>query len=771
LFRTSDCTPEYHPPAKARPGFYAGPETIAGEVTLTVSPSFGRETFLCLVAVLSAALTVTTFMSEQARGQGVSYPAARRVTQVDNYHGVDVLDPYRWMEQMQSAETLAWVKAQDDLLRNFLAQAGERELIRQRIGELVAYDKYSAPVKAGGRLFFTKVEAGKGSGQALLYMQEGADLKPRLISDFGSRFDKDSLLGNFSPSPDGQYVAYTVSKRQSRWLEVHVLDVAAGKELPEVLTGVHSIMGRISWTKDGRGFFYSAFEQPQPGTENMAVVRNPKLYFHVLGQAQAADSIISDLPPEPTSLLSHQITDDGRYIVVSAQEGGEPKNRVFYKEVGSPQTSIKPLVDSADASFIFLGNEGALFWFYTDLHAPNGRVVAIKLDRPERRYWTEVIPEAREAINARDQTGGNALGMFGNNFVLMYLKDGQPLIKVFDTKGRLRHEVKLPNGGSVWGGFVGSQRDPVLFYLFLGLTHPSTIYRLDVRRGRADLWLSPRVNFNREDYVVEQVFYRSKDGTRVPMFIAHKKGFKPDGRSPGYLYGYGGLGWVSFIWYQPHILYWLDRGGVYAQPSIRGGGEYGEDWHRAGMKLKEQNSIDDYLSAAEWLVKQRYTSADRLVANGGSLSGALAGAAIQQRPELFAASIIDRPVLDLLRFDRFTGGAYWSQELGAPANAEEFKVLYSYSPYHNLKRGRCYPATLIMAGELDQTAVPMHAYKFTAAMQDAQGCRNPVLMKVMWAVAHNFGNTAEQQTDSYTDLLTFLVRVLERSNTRQLFVR
>jgi prolyl oligopeptidase len=350
--------------------------------------------------------------------------------------------------------------------------------------------------------------------------------------------------------------------------------------------------------------------------------------------------------------------------------------------------------------------------------------------------------------------------MYGNHFVLMYLKDGRPRMKIFDRQGHLQYEPDLPNGGLIWGGFSGSQNEAEVLYQFLGLTDMSTIFRLDVEKKTNEVFHRPAAAFDRDSIVIEQVFYRSKDGTRVPMFVAHKQGLKLDGSHPTFMYGYGAFGWVSFTYYQPFVLNWIEMGGVYAQPSLRGGGEYGEAWHQAGAKRNKQNAIDDYLSAAEWLIENRYTSSSRLVANGGSASGGLAATAIIQRSDLFAAAVIDRPVLDLLRFDRFTKAAYWVPEFGSPADRDDFKVLRALSPYHNLKPGQCYPATLVMSGTNDQTAVPLHAYKFTAAMQAAQGCEKPVLLKVMWGAGHNFGVTADQTSDSWGDQTAFLLRVL-----------
>jgi prolyl oligopeptidase len=709
-------------------------------------------------------LTNSSQLVANGQSHRLNYPPARRVNQVDNYHGVEVPDPYRWMEEMKSEETLAWVKAQDDLLKGLLDSVPARATLQKRIMELVNHDIYTTPIKANGRYFFTKRNAGKGLGEGVLYVQTSLNAAPRILLDPATRFKDGRQLGVFRPSPDGRYLAYGVVTRQSRWWDLRVMNTTTGKDLSDALTGLHNVLGTVSWTRDSKGFFYSRFEPPKPGEEQQAVLKNPKIYFHELGKPQSEDTFVTDLPDKPNWVFTHNITDDGRYLIISASEGGANQNQILYRDLHGTGATIKTLIGEADADYKFLGNEGTRFWFYTDLNAPRGRVIAIDLNQPQRDRWVEVIPEAKESISARDQTGGNALGMHGNRFVLVYIKEGKPLIRIFSARGRLEREVRIAEGGSIWAGFVGTQKDPEVFYLFLGLADPSTIYRLNVATGAQTVFARSKLDFNRDNYVVKQVFYESKDGTRVPMFITHKKGLTLDGTNPTWIYSYGAMGWISFLWYRPDRLAWLERGGVYALPGIRGGGEYGEEWHQAGMKMKEQNSIDDYLAAADWLIKNKYTSPQKLVANGGSLSAALAGAAIEQRPDLFGAAIIDIPVVDLLRFEKFTGGSYWLPELGSPANADEFKALYDYSPYHNVKSGQCYPPTLIMVGERDQTAVPLHAYKFTAAMQSAQECDNPVLMKMMRGAAHNFGLTLEQQTDSYTDELSFLFHVLKISH-------
>jgi prolyl oligopeptidase len=684
------------------------------------------------------------------------YPPAPRVNVTENYHGVDVADPYHWMEDMKSSETQKWVREEDQFLQSYLGEVREREHFRRRIRELTSDDLYQVPVKAGGRYFFMKTDAG-GSPKGL-YLQEGRSSKPLMLPDPAAKFRSiEAKLNSFSPSLDGRFVAYSISENQSSWLTIRVLDVAAGQDLPGIMLETNALYQGLVWTPDNKGFFYSSYERIGSSGDK-ATAGHPVVRYYSI--ADRREAIAYEPPKQDDLLLSYAVTADGSYLVLTSAHGSSSQNEILYKDLAKPRAQAIWLMKGADARYIFLGSEGPHFWLYTDYAAPRGRVIAVDITRPDRKNWSEVIPQAAEPIAANSSVGGNTLGMYGNRFVLMYLKDGRPRVRIFDRLGRLQYEPDLPNGGLIWGGFSGSQNDAEVLYQFLGLTDMSVIFRLDVEKQTNEVFYRPAVLFDRDSIVIEQVVYRSKDGTRVPMFVAHQKGLKLDGSHPTFMYGYGAFGWVSFMWYQPFVLNWLEMGGVYAQPGIRGGGEYGEAWHQAGSKHNKQNAIDDYIAAAEWLIKNRYTSPSRLVANGGSASGALAAAAIIQRPELFGAAVIDRPLLDLLRFDRFTQAAYWIPEFGSPGDPDDFKALRAWSPYQNVNPGHCYPATFVMSGDRDQTAVPLHAYKFTAAMQAAQSCQNPVLLKVMWGAGHNFGLTADQTSDSWGDQTAFLFRVL-----------
>lgn len=685
-----------------------------------------------------------------------TYPPARREDATETHHGVSVKDPYRWLEDLDSEETRRWIDAEDALLDAYVAPVPEKARMRQRLLELGRQEFSLTPIKAGGRYFsMTTPAAGNPTG---LSVRESVESAPRLLLDPAKRFPGgDVALNSFAPSPDGRFVAFTTSTQQSRWLQVHVLETAAGTDRPIPDLRVHSMDSTLTWTPGGESFYYTRFEQPPGSAERTATPVHPTIRLHRL--SDGSDTLAYTPPDEPGLLLGHQLSDDGWYLVVTLRDASSSKTRIVYlnRRRGGPATTLIPV---ADANFTFLGSEDRRFFVFTDWRAPRGRVVAVDLDAPDRGQWREVIREAGEPVAASSAVGGNALGMYGGRFVLMYLKDGRAVLRVFDKRGRLVYEPELPAGGLIWGGFSGAQRDPEVLYRFLGLTHPGTIYRLDVEKKQNRILQGPAALFPQNAVQIEQVFYQSKDGTRVPMFLAHKKGWKKGDASPAYMYGYGAFGWIAFLWYQPFVLNWLELGGIYAQPGLRGGGEYGEPWHEAGAKRNKQNVVDDYIAAAEWLVANGYASQRRLVANGGSASGGIAAAAILQRPDLFGAAVIDIPVLDMLRFDRFSQGSVWLPEFGSPRDPDDFRALHAWSPYHNIRDGRCYPPMLVNAGERDQVAIPLHAYKFAAAMQAAQGCANPILLNVIRGAGHSLGATPEQTADSLAEETAFLMRVL-----------
>ncbi len=705
-----------------------------------------------LFSLSLSTLILFSFAGAQTR---LNYPTTRRGDDADTYHGQRVADPYRWLEQMDSPQTRAWAKAQDALATDFLKSTPMRETFRERIASISKHDLTSAPIKAEGRYFFTKSLDSVGNN-ALLYAQDGPSAPPRLLLD--PRRDDLKLRAfqqDFHPSLDGRFVACSLVRGQSRWRQMKIIG-ADGQIRPDWLTGLHAVSNTVAWSKNSEGFFYVRFHEPEAGEEMKASVDNRGIYYHKLGSPQSEDALIYSRGSG--WLFIPYVTEDGRYLIIDARDGGSPKNSILCLDLNQPNSGPIELL-KADAAYTFLGSAGGRFFFYTDRQSPRGRIVVLDPGSPDK--LTTVVAESKEAIAGGSLVGGNAVGMFGNHLAAMYWGEGRSVIRVFDTRGRLRHTIPLPEGASLWGGLSGAQGDDEIFYALLSLTSPRTIHRLDLGSGKVTVFRRAELNFRESDFAIRQVFYRSKDGTRVPMFIAHKKGIRLDGSNPTLMYGYGAFGWNSFLFYQPSVLVWMEMGGIYALPRIRGGGEYGAHWHHQGKGLRERNSIDDFIAAAEWLTANRYTSASKLVANGGSASGSLAAAAIIERPELFGAALIDIPVLDMLRYERFGAARTWSEEFGSVANADEFKVLLSYSPYHNVKHGQCYPPVLIRVGERDETATPLHGYKFAAAMQSAQACPNPALLKVIWGAGHSLGATDEQVIESRADEMAFLALALQ----------
>ncbi len=699
-----------------------------------------------------------TIAHAPVRAQSIleNYPPARRGNVVDTYHGETIQDPYRWMEEMESAETKAWVTEQENLLERFLGDVDERDALKERIETLQQAELYSTPVKAGAYYVFTR--ASSVSNRPVLYAQIGLDGAPRVV--FAP--EGEDILTGFTVSPAGRYVAVYTSEGPSRWRRVRILTMPNGDVAPDELTGIHTLSGSVSWLADERGFFYTRYELPPDGEQLTAPVERPRLFYHEIGTRQSEDGVVFERPEHPQTLLQHAVSADGTVLAVTIREGSDPNTVVATAEIGADPTRAAPRrIDMPSARYAFLGSDDTTMWMYTTLEAPRGRIIAVELQGSESRAWREVVPERRETVAGGSLVGGNAVSLLGDRFVAMVLRDAQPLVRVFSLLGDLEGEIELPGVGSIWGGFTGDRHENEVFYAFLSLTAGRTVYRLDLDTGESSVFKRSRLAFDADAFESRQVFVTSTDGTRVPMFVTYRKGIELDGSHYAFMYGYGAFGWIAFPWYQAHVVAWLERGGVYALPAIRGGGEYGEEWHRAGIGVNRQNAIDDYIAAAEWLVEHGYTSPQKLVANGGSASGALAAAALMQRPDLFGAGVIDIPALDLLRYHRFTAAGSWIEEFGSADDPADFEVLRSISPYHNVAPGACYPPILTMVGERDETAVPMHGYKFTAALQHAQTCDSPALLKVIRGAGHSHGTTSEQQARTWADALAFIIKSLD----------
>ncbi len=667
-------------------------------------------------------------------------------TVVDVYHGQPVPDPYRWLEDLDSEQTRAWIEAQNRLTFDYLQRIPARQRLLQRLRQLWDYEKYSQPFKEGGRYFYFKNDGLQN--QSVLYTQESLEGEARVLLD-PNTFSEDGTvaLSGIAISRDGRYLAYGLSRSGSDWQEWKVRDIETGEDLPDHLRWIK--FSGASWTLDGQGFFYSRYDEPPPGSEYESTNYFQKLYYHRLGTPQSEDVLIYHRPDQKEWGFAGGVTEDGNYLIISVWRGTDPKNLLFYKDLRDPNSPVVELICEFQAEYSFVGNDGSRFWLLTDFQAPRRRLVALDLDNPG--HLQEVIPEAEETLQG--------VSLIHNQFVAFYLKDAHTQIKTFALDGTCLGEIPLPGLGSA-SGFAGKRYDTETFYTFTSFTTPPTIYRYDFTTGRSTLFRQPQVDFDPHAYEVQQVFYASKDGTRIPMFLVHRRGLARTGDHPTLLYGYGGFGISLTPSFSVGLVAWLEMGGVYAQPNLRGGGEYGEAWHQAGTKLNKQKVFDDFIAAAEWLVAHGYTNPSKLAIAGGSNGGLLVGACLTQRPDLFAAALPAVGVFDMLRFHKFTIGWAWVSEYGSPDNPEEFKALYAYSPLHNLKPGTAYPATLITTADHDDRVVPAHSFKFAAALQAAQGGSQPILIRIDTKAGHGAGKPTSKLIEETADRWAFLVQVL-----------
>jgi prolyl oligopeptidase len=676
------------------------------------------------------------------------YPVARKGDQTDDYHGVKVADPYRWLEDLDSPETRAWVEAENKLTFRFLESIPARTAIKERLTKLWNYEKYGIPFKEGHRYFYTRNSGLQN--QAVLYTVMSLDAQPQLVLDPNTlSADGTVAVSGMQVSPDGKLLAYSLSASGSDWQEWKVRDVATSKDLSDDLKWVK--FSGVSWTRDGKGFYYSRYDEPKE--ESLKATNYfQKLYYHKLGTPQSEDALVYERPDQKDWLFNSSVTEDGNYVIITVYQGTDVKNRVYYKDLRSKDAQVVKLLDDFDGAYTFIGNEGARFFFQTDQEAPRGKVIEVDVNKPARTNWKVIVPEGKETLQATT--------FVNNKFILNYLKDAYTQVKVYDAAGKLVNEVAFPGIGSA-EGFGGKAVDKETFYSFTGFTTPTTIYRYDVTTGKSTVFRQPKVDFNSIDFETKQVFYTSKDGTKVPMFVTHKKGLKLDGNNPTYLYGYGGFNVSMTPAFSVGNLVWMEMGGVYAQPSLRGGGEYGEAWHQAGMKLTKQNVFDDFIAAAQWLIDNKYTSTPKLAIGGGSNGGLLVGAALTQRPDLFGATLPQVGVMDMLRFQKFTIGWAWVSDYGSSESAEEFKVLYAYSPLHNIKPGTSYPPTMVTTADHDDRVWPGHSFKFAAALQAAQAGPAPVLIRIETKAGHGAGKPTTKIIEDIADRWAFLVKTLE----------
>jgi prolyl oligopeptidase len=703
-----------------------------------------------LIAGLAGAIVAMSLgLSSGAEPRnGRQYPKAPRSDTVDDYHGTRIADPYRPLEDPDSPETRAWVEAENKVTAAFLEAIPAREAIKKRLTELWNYEKFGVPDQEGGRYFYTRNSGLQNQG--VLYTIPALDAEPKVLLDPNTlSSDGTVALTETSVSHDGALLAYGLAAAGSDWQEWRIRDVSSGRDRDDLLKWIK--FSGASWTKDGRGFYYSRFPEPKPGEDLKGVNYYQKLYFHRLDTPQSDDVLVYERPDHKEWEFHGHVTDDGKYLIITVAKGTDDKYRILYKPLDDPNAPIVELIDNFDHEYSFLDNDGPVFWFKTDRDAPRGRVIAIDTRRPKPEQCKEIIPQAEEALNS--------VSVVRSRFIASYLKDAHTQVKVFELDGTFAREVDLPGLGTATG-FGGKRSDRETFYAFASFTTPPTVYRYDVATGESSVFRKPKLAFDPGDYQTTQVFYRSKDRTRVPMFLSHKKGITPDGKTPTLLYGYGGFNVPLTPAFSASNLVWMEMGGLYVQPNLRGGGEYGEAWHKAGIKLKKRNVFDDFIAAAEWLIEHKYTATPKLAISGGSNGGLLVGASMTQRPDLFGAALPAVGVMDMLRFHKFTIGWAWVDDFGSSDDPEQFQALLAYSPLHNLKPGTCYPPTLITTADHDDRVVPAHSFKFAAALQAVQSCEAPVLIRIEIRAGHGAGKPTTKIIEEAADRWAFLVRVL-----------
>ncbi len=679
----------------------------------------------------------------------IDYPETEVREVVDDYHGTKIPDPYRWLEDDNSEETKAWVKAQNEVTGRFLEKIPQRTGIHDRLKALWNFERIGQPERYGEHWFFT-YNSGL-QNQSVLKVAETADGEGKVLLD-PNKFSVDGTvaLARFRPSEDGKLLAYSTSTSGSDWQEIRVRDVATGKDLDDHLKWVK--FSGISWLHDGSGFFYSRFDAPPEGEALTQKNEFQKLYFHKLGTPQSEDVLVYERKDQPRWGFGGWVTEDGRYLIIHVSEGTEPKNRVFYKDLQAEDPEVVELLSEADARYGFITNDGPVFYFRTDLDAPRYRVIAIDTEKPDRANWREIIAQTDDQLDDVSSAGGQ--------LICHYLRDAKSAMRCHDLDGKLIRELELPGIGSV-GGFDGRRDDDFTFYGFTSFTEPGATYRLDLKTGKSEMFRRPEVDFASDDYVTRQVFVESKDGTKVPMFIVHKKDLEPGTPRRTLLYGYGGFNISLTPGFSVARAVWLERGGVFALANLRGGGEYGRDWHQAGTRTNKQNVFDDFIASAEWLIENGYTSPEKLAIQGGSNGGLLVGACMTQRPELFGAALPAVGVMDMLRFHKFTIGWAWEKDYGSAEDPEEFKALLAYSPYHCLNEGKPYPATLVTTADHDDRVVPAHSFKFAARLQACQPPDGPpVLIRIETSAGHGAGTALDKVIAETADKWAFLEAVM-----------
>jgi prolyl oligopeptidase len=718
--------------------------------------SLTRAEWLLLGACLAGLLSALWACTPLRKTAGLAYPPAARAAVIDDYHGTPVADPYRWLEDLDSPQTRAWITAQAQLTQAYLGEIPQRARISARIARLYDFGRVGIPFRENGRYFYTS-----NSGQQ---EQSALFTAARLEEAPVVAFDPNTLppeghpvVTGYTASRDGRLLAYAVSHSGSDWTEWHIRDLGSGQDLPDVLRFIKYY--QPVFTPDGKGLYYSAFPPPQPGAELSAPDLGNAVYYHALGTPAGSDRQVFADPAHPHWQYRAHLTPDGRWLVVlvgEGQVGDKGRENVYLLDLAAPAATPLPLALGFEAAYVYVGADGGRLYFLSSLGAANGRVLSVDPNHPAREHWQSVIAEGHDAIDL----GGAGVTLVGHRLIVRTLHDAHSRVTIYDLDGAPQAEIALPGQGTVVG-FEGHAGDRETFYSYSDLITPPTIYRYDLDSKRSTVFHAPQVAFDPTVFEQRQVFYRSKDGTRIPLWLAYRKGTELNERTPLLLYGYGGFGLSTPPMFDAGRIAWMEMGGVFAIANIRGGGEYGEAWHLQGIRTRKQLVFDDFIAAARWLIAHHYTSAERLAIYGRSNGGLLVGACLTERPQLFAAAIVQVGVLDMLRFNRFGQGAGWEGDYGSPSDPREFKALYAYSPLHNIHRGTHYPATLVMTGDHDTRVMPMHSFKFVAALQAAQAGRAPVLLAVDLSSGHRGGETITQAVEQSADMYVFLVNNLD----------
>jgi prolyl oligopeptidase len=681
---------------------------------------------------------ITLFMSCKTKNEKLVYPETKKIDHTDNYHGTEVADPYRWLEDDNSEETKTWVKEQNEVTFGYLEQIPFRERLEERITELWDYPKMGMPINRSG-IYFYSYNTGL-QNQSVVYMMKDLEQKgeifldPNLLSDDGT-----VSLKTFSVSKDAKYAGYGISRAGSDWQEFFIRDIETGKDLEDHLKWIKS--SGMSWYKDG--FFYSRYPEPEEGDKLTGANRNHKVYYHKVGTPQSEDQLVYEDPDFPLRNFYISVTDDEQYAVITSIESTSG-NAIGFRKM--TETTFNWLVKSFDKDFFDIGNKDNILYVRTNQDAPRYKLIAIDMNRPEPENWTDLIPESENVLESCRYIGGR--------LIATYLKDAYDIVKVYDTEGTYLHDVDFPGIGSV-GGFSGDAEDEITFYTFTSFNYPPVIFKYNIADNTSEVFYKSEIDFDGEKYVTEQVFFESKDGTKVPMFIVYKKGIKLNGKNPTLLYGYGGFNVTKKPSFSSSRIAWLEQGSVYALANIRGGGEYGETWHKAGTLLNKQNVFDDFIAAAEYLINEKYSSPEKLGIQGGSNGGLLVGAVINQRPELFTAAIPAVGVMDMLRFHKFTIGRLWTTDYGSSDDPEQFEYLFRYSPLHNISKEKEYPAVMVTTADHDDRVVPAHSFKYIATLQEKYNGDNPVIIRIETDAGHGSGKPTSKRIEEIADQYAF----------------